>query len=124
VDQEIPRRIQIQKMTPAELAIRTAMLEVEKLPPDARLTDAVVLLGQAQEKVANFVDGKMSAPGKAKAKDEQVFTNKLLRDFISEAKRLNASTLTLRQHNCGKFEGWCLHLTVCEHSDCEDESEG
>lgn len=51
-----PRRIQVDKMIPAELAIRAAMAAVEELPPDVRLTDAVVLLAQAQEKVADFVD--------------------------------------------------------------------
>ena len=54
---EFPRRACIDKMTPAERAIYDAMVEVEKLPPDMRLTDAVVLLGKARESVADFVDG-------------------------------------------------------------------
>lgn|GEM_PF-1348155 len=54
---EIPRRIRIDKLTPAELAIRDAVLAVEAAGCDPRLTDAVVLLGQAKEKVADFVDG-------------------------------------------------------------------
>jgi hypothetical protein len=53
----IPRRIDVNQLTPAELAIRNAMLEVEKMAADTRLTEAVVLLGQAKEKVADFVDG-------------------------------------------------------------------
>lgn len=51
-----PRRSDILRMTPAELAIRKAVLEVEKLPGDVRLTDAVILLSQAQNKVADYVD--------------------------------------------------------------------
>lgn len=44
-------------MTPAETAITDAMAAVEAMPPDLRLTDAVVLLQQARDKVADFVDG-------------------------------------------------------------------
>jgi hypothetical protein len=44
-------------MVTAERAIRDAVLAVEQMPADVRLTEAVILLGQAQEKVANFVDG-------------------------------------------------------------------
>ena len=51
------RRIDINQHTPAEAAIRAAMLEVEKLPADTRLTNAVVLLSTAQKLVADFVDG-------------------------------------------------------------------
>lgn len=53
---EIPRRIRIDLMTPAELAITNAMKEVENLPADVRLTNAVILLGEARDLVANFVD--------------------------------------------------------------------
>lgn len=56
-DQEIPRRVRIDRMTPAELAIRDAVIAVEKAGAHPLLTDAVVLLGQAQAKVADFVDG-------------------------------------------------------------------
>jgi hypothetical protein len=44
-------------MTPAEIAIRNAILEVEKVGADIRLTDAVCLLEKAKNKVADFVDG-------------------------------------------------------------------
>src|SRR6266851_2372430 len=53
----IPRRVQLERLTPAEHAIRKAVLAVEALPADVRLTDAVILLGQARNKVADFVDG-------------------------------------------------------------------
>ncbi|CAN5482021.1 hypothetical protein BH10PSE7_BH10PSE7_15610 [soil metagenome] len=51
-----PRRNRLELMTPAELSIREAILAVEKLSGDTRLTAAVVLLGQAQNKVSDFVD--------------------------------------------------------------------
>lgn len=54
---EFPRRICVDRMTPAELAIRDAMGAVEEAGCDVRLTYAVVLLGEAQERVADFVDG-------------------------------------------------------------------
>ena len=52
----IPRRAFINKMTPAELAIREAVLKVEKVGAHPLLTDAVNLLEQARNKVADFVD--------------------------------------------------------------------
>jgi hypothetical protein len=54
----LPRRVYLDKLSPAERAIYDAVLEVEKLPADTRLTDAVVLFGQARDKVADFVDGR------------------------------------------------------------------
>ena len=51
------RRNRLDQMTPAELAIVNAIGAVEALPPDPRLTDAVVLLCKAQDRVADFVDG-------------------------------------------------------------------
>jgi hypothetical protein len=55
-DNDIPRRIRIELMTPAELAIRAAVLAVEEAGADPLLTDAVVLLDEAKEKVADYVD--------------------------------------------------------------------
>lgn len=54
---EIPRRNRLDQNTPAELAIRAAVDAVEALPADVRLTGAVVLLQQARELVADYVDG-------------------------------------------------------------------
>ena len=53
---DIPRRAQIENMTPAELAIRAARAEVEQGEADVRLTDAVILLNAAQDAVADYVD--------------------------------------------------------------------
>lgn len=43
-------------MTPAEKAIYDAVQIVDSLPPDVRLTDAIILLHKAREKVADYVD--------------------------------------------------------------------
>jgi hypothetical protein len=53
---EMPRRIRIDLHTPAELAIYNAVLEVEKLPADVRLTKSVVLLSDAKDQLADFID--------------------------------------------------------------------
>lgn len=50
------RRMDINLMTPIELEIRSARLAVEGGPAHPLMTDASVLLGQAQEKVADYVD--------------------------------------------------------------------
>lgn len=55
----IPRRIDLLRLTPAELAIRNAVLVVEEMPADVLLTDAVVLLQKAKEKVADYVDKQL-----------------------------------------------------------------
>lgn len=44
---------------PAEKAIYDAMQEVENMEGDVRLTDAVILLEQAQEKVAEYIDEQL-----------------------------------------------------------------
>lgn len=56
-NEDIPRRIRIDRMTEAERAIFEAAQFVEGLPADPRLTDAVVLLGAARDAVADYVDG-------------------------------------------------------------------
>lgn len=43
-------------MTDAEYAIYMAMMEVELLPPDERLTQAIIKLGEARTLVADFSD--------------------------------------------------------------------
>ena len=53
---EIPRRIRVDRMEPAELAIRQALLAVEAMPAHPDLTEAVILLSQAQNHVADFID--------------------------------------------------------------------
>lgn len=54
---EIPRRSRIDLLTKEELAIREAMLAVEALGADVRLTATVNLLERAAGRLADFVDG-------------------------------------------------------------------
>lgn len=54
---EIPRRVDMRRMTAAELAILEAVKAVEAAGADVRLTDAVVLLGEARDCVSDYVDG-------------------------------------------------------------------
>ena len=51
-----PRRSRLDLSTPAELAIRAAVEAVESAGAHPLLTDAVILLQQAREKVADFVE--------------------------------------------------------------------
>lgn len=52
----IPRRMDVERHTPCEHAIRFAMRAVEQSGAHPLLTDAVVLLQQAFDKVADYVD--------------------------------------------------------------------
>ena len=51
------RRCYVDLWSPAEKAIYDAVIAVEAAGCDPRLTDAVVLLQRAKERVADFVDG-------------------------------------------------------------------
>jgi len=52
----VPRRNQMLKWVPAEKAIYDATQAVEDMPAHPILTEAVVLLGQARAKVADYVE--------------------------------------------------------------------
>ena len=54
---DFPRRNQLDKCTPAELAIYNAIEEVEKAGADVKLTDAIIKLQEAKDLVSDFVDG-------------------------------------------------------------------
>jgi hypothetical protein len=54
----VPRRNDTLQMVPAELRIMDAIGAVERMAADVRLTEAVVLLDQARNKVADYVDDK------------------------------------------------------------------
>lgn len=58
MENETPRRNRIDQFFPQEKLIFDAMQEVEKMPADVLLTDAVNLLQQAREKVADFIDSE------------------------------------------------------------------
>lgn len=58
---DIPRRHQMLRWCEAEHKIQAAVDAVEVMDADVRLTDAVILLGRARERVADFVDGVSGA---------------------------------------------------------------
>lgn len=66
---DIPRRIRVDLNEPAELAIRNAVKEVEKVGADIRLTKAVILLSEARELVADFIDDKENSSIKTLGKN-------------------------------------------------------
>lgn len=53
---DVPRRSNFNQMSPAERAIFDAMQEVEEVGADERLTDAVIMLQHARDKVADYID--------------------------------------------------------------------
>lgn len=62
VDYGIPRRSRIDLHTPAEAAIRAAVHAVEAAGAHPLLTDAVNLLSEAGNKVADFVELDLDRP--------------------------------------------------------------
>jgi len=54
--ENFPRRNQLDKCQPSELAIFKAIVEVEKMPADEKLTEAVILLSKAKDIVSDFID--------------------------------------------------------------------
>lgn len=56
----IPRRINILENTPAELAIRNAINEVEKVGADIKLTQSVILLSEALNKLSDYIDESLT----------------------------------------------------------------
>jgi hypothetical protein len=55
-DNGFPRRIRRDLWLPAERVIQEAVDLVEQLGADVALTDAVILLGKARERVADYID--------------------------------------------------------------------
>lgn len=62
------RRSDQLRLTPAETKILDAMIAVEDLPPDTRLTRAGSLLAEARGLVADFVDGVAPREGRCLAR--------------------------------------------------------
>jgi hypothetical protein len=56
VEDGIPRRSRIDLYSPAETAIREAMLAVEATGAHPLLTQAVILLEEAKDKVADYIE--------------------------------------------------------------------
>lgn len=55
-DNKFPRRSCIYLFTPAEKAVYDAIQTVENVGADIRLTEAIVLLSQVREKLADYFD--------------------------------------------------------------------
>lgn len=55
---DFPRRGIQEKLWPAEIMIDECIDQVETMGADVNLTDAVVLLGQARDKVSDYIDGR------------------------------------------------------------------
>lgn len=72
-ENDMPRRIQMDKWSPAECAIFTAMQEVEKVGAHPKLTDAVVLLSQAKDALADYVDEFGFVPESIKDPLEEIY---------------------------------------------------
>lgn len=62
---EIPRRNHVDMLVPSELAVWKARQAVEESGCHPLLTEAVILLGQAQNKVSDYVDAEKLSQGKA-----------------------------------------------------------
>ena len=60
-DSQLLRRACVLTLVPAESAIRGAMMAVESMGACPRLTDAIVCLETAKEKVADYVDSMLAA---------------------------------------------------------------
>lgn len=58
----IPRKSRLDLNTPAELAIRNAMTEVEKVGAAVQLTNAIIKLQEAFDLVADYEDNKEESP--------------------------------------------------------------
>ncbi|MBD1864302.1 MULTISPECIES: hypothetical protein [Trichocoleus] len=78
----MPRRSRVDLLAPAELAIHEAMIAVENAGAHPLLTEAVLLLGQAKNKVADHieleqkVDSSDSLLKSHWSGDSRVFVNK------------------------------------------------
>jgi len=80
---DIPRRIRIDLQTPIEAAIRAARDAVEAGPAHPHMTRATVLLGQALDAVADFVDGvpeRADAPSTAVEEARKAFCDATVRE--------------------------------------------
>lgn len=53
------RRVFLTLLTPAEMAIHNAILSVEQIGADVKLTEVVMLLLDAKNKLADYVDIKL-----------------------------------------------------------------
>jgi hypothetical protein len=62
----IPRRHYVNKLIPAERAIYDAIQIVEALGADIRLTDVVIRLSEAKDRLSDWADATGNVPPEAK----------------------------------------------------------
>ena len=62
MNNQIPRKSRLDLNTPAELAIRNAMTEVEKAGAAVQLTNPIIKLQEAFDLVADWEDNKDESP--------------------------------------------------------------
>ena len=55
-----PRRNRLDLLKPAEVSIHSALVEVERLGADERLTEVVTLLSKAKDLVGDYIDDKIT----------------------------------------------------------------
>lgn len=60
MDEPIPRRCYLERNTPEELSIRECIEQVEKLGAHPLLTDTVSLLGDARNKLGDWIDQELT----------------------------------------------------------------
>ncbi|WP_340112641.1 hypothetical protein [Maribellus mangrovi] len=65
--ENIPRRNRLDLCKPSELAIVTAVEQVEKMGASVKLTDAVTKLNEARELVADFIDQQIAEDWRVKS---------------------------------------------------------
>jgi hypothetical protein len=100
--------------TPAELAIYNAMREVEKMGADVSLTNAVVLLSQAQNHVADFIDQHSEKLAATNALAElKKFAEQGLKDAEQSA-LLQTKTVTQSIYYEGKVSAFSDVIIKCE----------
>jgi hypothetical protein len=95
--EQMPRRCRVDHRIPAETAISDAVKVIEAIPfqegrDHTLLTDAVVLLGQAREKVADFVDGVARRQPELR-KDDSVVVQLAISRCREVARRARANEL-------------------------------
>lgn len=110
---EIPRRSCVDRFTPAEKAIRDALLAVEAAGCDVRLTKAVTVLADAQAWVADYVDGvpveehyPRSASAPSPSRDQGTS------DDLAEWERLANEATPGPWRTEGPGNGWGDHITI------------
>lgn len=99
VSRPLPRRVQIDRLTPAERVLVAAVEAVEALPADPRLTDAVEALQVARARVADYVDGIDGGAGprlRAHADSSAAAVDPLDQALRQMPERLGANGVTIR----------------------------